>query len=333
MDGMGASSNLLTPQDMGKSKRQKTVEYTRYGYLFILPFFLVYFTFQLYPLLSTFYLSFMDAYKKGSEPYGPVYCGLKNYVYALTNARVRGAFFNTVFMWVVNFIPQILLALLLAAWFTDVRIKVKAQGAFKVLLFMPNIITAASIAMLFQSLFNTPDGSVQVLFRNLGLLEQGKYIDFFRSALATRLIVSFINFWMWYGNTMILLIAGILGINPSLIEAAMVDGANSKQIFWMIIFPSIRPIMLYTLVTSLIGGLQMFDIPMLLHPANDSGPDYKTESITVYIYKQAFRGGNNYGRSAAVSVLLFLITAILSIIMFTLMKERKPKTKKRGIRA
>lgn len=143
-------------------------------------------------------------------------------------------------------------------------------------------------------------------------------IEFFRSPTATRLIISFIQFWMWYGHTMVLLIAGIMGIDVELFESAQIDGATGGQIFRKITLPLIKPIMLYTLITSLIGGLQMFDIPKLLL---NGGPDYKTETIAMYIFDQAMES-RNYGKSAAVSILLFILTSILSLFIFSLFKEK-----------
>lgn len=146
---------------------------------------------------------------------------------------------NTLKIWVLNFIPQILLALLLASWFTDTVVKLKGQGAFKIMMFMPNIITASSIAVLFYSLFNA-NGPITMMLQNAHIISE-KY-DFMEKPGGTIGLIAFMQFWMWYGNSMIVLIAGILGISPSLYEAAMVDGANSKQQFFKITLPLLKPI-------------------------------------------------------------------------------------------
>src|SRR5690606_20515039 len=154
----------------------------------------------------------------------------------------------------------------------------RRQGTFKVMVFMPNIMTAATIAVLFYALFSYPVGPINSMLAKLNIIPKEYFlrpeeygIEFFRSPMATRLIISFIQFWMWYGHTMIILIAGIMGIDPEIFESAEIDGATGGQIFRNITLPLIKPIMLYTLVTSLIGGLQMFDIPKLLL---NGGPDY-----------------------------------------------------------
>ena len=134
-------------------------------------------------------------------------------------------------------------------------------------------------------------------------------VNFLQDKTTARGIVSFIQFWMWYGNTMIILIAGVMGINPALFEAASIDGANGWQTFFRVTLPSLRTIMLYTLITSMIGGLQMFDIPQLFLYG---GPDNATLTTSVFIYGQAFKGSYMYNRAAAASMIMFVIAAVLS---------------------
>ncbi len=320
-----------------KQKKRKTVEYGRYGYLFIAPFFIVYAVFQLWPLIYTIWMSFMEYYAKGLKEVGPNFAGFKNYMNVVIgsgdnflNTYTIRALKNTIFIWVLNFVPQIALSLLLASWFTDTRVKLKAQGAFKVTMFMPNLITAASLAVLFYSLFSI-NGPVTQLLKNMGVLAAD--YDFMQHKLPTQLLISFIQFWMWYGNTMIVLIAGILGINPSLFEAARVDGATSKQIFRQITLPLLRPITLYVLVTSAIGGLQLYDIPSLfnINQGGDGLPDFASTTITMYIRKLTLTS-KDYGKAGAASVVLFLVTMVISLIFFNFMgdKETKQNNKRKG---
>ena len=148
----------------------------------------------------------------------------------------------------MNFFPQITLALLLTAWFTSKRNTIKGQGFFKVVFYMPNIITAASVAILFNVLFGYPKGPVNDILVSLGLRSEAFF--FTNSATASRWIIAFIQFWMWYGYTMIILISGVLGINPEIYEAAEIDGANDWQTFWQITIPNLRTILTYTLSIS-----------------------------------------------------------------------------------
>lgn len=307
-------------------KKNKTVEYGKYGLMFLIPFFLVFLIFQLYPLLYTFYNSLIFSAKNGrytTEEFG--LGNFTNYVFAKTGSEFWQALLITIVLWLLNFIPQILLSLLLAAWFTDIKIKLKGSGAFKVIMYMPNIITAATIAVLFYSMFEV-QGPITTLFRKWGWCDAGGVLNHGWTAL---IIIAFIQFWMWYGNTMIVLCAGILGINPSLYEAASVDGASSRQQFFKVTLPLLKPILQYTLVTSAIGGLQMYDIPQLF---NDGGPVVvtgggssvnSTTTVVMLIKKYVSAGGTqDYGKAAAYSVMLFVFTLIISLLFYKLTAEK-----------
>lgn len=326
--------------NMKKNKKRKTVEYSRYGYLFIAPFFIVFLIFQLWSLIYTFGLAFCENYTDTmfNMEVGPTFNGLENFktVFFSSEGELFQTFtfsslWNTIIMWLMNFVPQMLVALLLAVWFTDTRVKMKAQGIYKVLVFMPNIIMAATISVLFYKLFDFPNGPINQLMVNLGIFEEP--FRFFSTKWATRGIISFINFWMWYGNSMIVLSAGILGISPDLFEAARVDGANTKQIFAKITLPLLRPIMLFSLVNSVIGGLQMYDIPKLLTTSGLGDPDFSTRTITMYIRDLAFTGARQMGKAAAVSVVLFVVTLIFSLILFYLMRDKDAIREKEIIKA
>ena len=317
--------------------KKKTVEYGKYGYMFIAPFFLVFLIFQLYPLIYTFYLSFVEYKMTGSKLVNDGFCGFDNYLKVLKtrdflagkdvwfNTIPMNTIKNTLIIWIINFIPQILLALLLSAWFTDTVVKLKGQGAFKVMMFLPNIITASSIAVLFNSLFDA-NGPIAMMLRNAHIIGQ-KY-DFMESPGGTIGLIAFMQFWMWYGNTMIVLIAGILGISPSLYEAAMVDGANSRQEFFKITLPLLKPILQFSLVTSAIGGLQMYDIPALFNVNNGVGqPGRVSHTVTMMIREVAFSQNPDYGYAGAISVILFICTMIISMIFFIATKDRPDKQK------
>lgn len=305
--------------------------YGKYGLTFVLPFFIVFAVFQLYPIIFTFRTSVTDA-AGWAKVLDNEIIGFDNFAKLFDPSDIVFkefwlAFGNTVIMWVFNFVPQISMALILASWFTDTRMRLKFQGGFKILIFMPNIITAATIGMLFMSLFNYPIAPVNTLLQNMGLLNSP--FEFFRNMYVSRGIVSFIQWWMWYGNTMIVMIAGILGINPSLFEAALVDGCSSRQTFWKITLPLIKPILLYNLVTSLVGGLTMFDIP---HMMTQGAPNNTTNTVARFIYMQGFTGNNNFNIASAASVVLFVIIVICSLIMSSIMKDREPKKARRAVK-
>ncbi len=309
-------------------KRVKSVSYAKYGYLFSLPFILTFLFFSLYPTLFTAVIGFTDLKGVTTQVYHYLEDPFANFSLILNNVTFQNSLKNTVIIWVMNFIPQLGLALLLTAWFTSRARKIHGQGMFKVLFYMPNIITAATVAILFSSMFGYPTGPINDLLQSLHLIAQP--FDFSTSPLAAKLVVSFIQFWMWYGYTAIVLISGVLGISPDIFESAQIDGANSRQTFFRITLPCLRTILLFTLITSLIGGLNMFDIPKLY--IWNGGPVNSTMTTSVFIYAQAFSGTYMYNRAAAASMIMFVIIALLSGVVFYLMRDKYESRAKKLIR-
>lgn len=205
---------------MKGAKRSKTVSYNKWGYIFLIPFVVVYIIFQLIPLITTIVNSFYENYRSGLTQVGPNFIGFENYITILQNKDLWTYAQNTLVMWVMGFIPQILVSLLMA---------------------------------------------------------------------------------------------GMMGIDTSLFEAAEVDGATSTQVFLKITLPLLRPILVYVMITSLIGGLQMFDVPQILTNATGD-PMRSTMTLIMYLNKHLF--SKNYGMAGALSVLLFIVTGILSMIVY-----------------
>ena len=296
-------------------KPEKEISYAKYGYLFIAPFFIAFLIFQFIPLIQTIYYSFFEYFRSGLKWIGPNPVGLENYK-ALFEADFGKYAGNTIIMWVLGFVPQIVISLLLAAWFTDVRLKIKGKQFFKVVIYMPNLIMASAFAMLFFALFSD-NGPVNSTLISMGILDHP--FRFLSSVWGTRGLVGMMNFLMWFGNTTILLMAAVMGINPALFEAAELDGCSPRQTFFRITLPMIRPILVYVLITSMIGGLQMFDVPQIL--TNGKGtPDRTSMTLIMYLNNHLF--SKNYGMAGAVSVILFIIAAILCLVVyFTLNAE------------
>ena len=315
---------------MDKDKKNadvKSVDYAKWGYIFIAPFFIAFFVFQFIPLVSTIYYSFFEYYRVGLKIVGPTPVGLANYQ-ALFMSDFPKYMGNTIILWILGFVPQIIISLLLAAWFTDVRLKIRGKQFFKVVIYMPNLIMASAFAMLFFALFSA-NGPVNGFLVSAGILEEP--FRFLNNVAGTRGLVALMNFLMWFGNTTILLMAAVMGINPSLFEAAQLDGCTPTQTFFKITLPMIRPILVYVLITSMIGGLQMFDVPQIL--TNGKGtPDRSVTTILMFLNNHLF--SKNYGMAGAISVILFIICAILCIgVYFSLNNDDNMKLfKKRGKR-
>ena len=293
-----------------KKKQSKVVQYNRWGYYFLIPFIVVYLLFQFVPLVTTIYNSFFENYRSGLKQIGPNFIGLGNYLKILSNADLWKYAGNTMIMWLIGFLPQIITSLLLGAWFTDPSLRLRCQRFFKTVIYLPNLIMASAFAMLFFTLFSD-SGPVNSILMQLGIIS--KPFTFLSNTTAARSLVGAMNYIMWFGNTTILLMAGMMGIDTALFEAAQVDGATSTQIFFRITLPLLRPILVYVLITSLIGGIQMFDVPQIL--TNGTGdPARNTMTMIMWLNKHLY--SKNFGMGGALSVLLFIITGVLSMIVY-----------------
>ena len=305
-------------------KKRRGVSYSKWGYIFILPFFISYILFSLIPQITTFYNAFFENYRNGLSQVGPNYVGFGNFIKLFTPAKngsidILRYFGNTMILWLLGAVPQVLVALLLAVFFTSFRLNLKGQQFFKTVIYMPNLIMAAAFSMLFFTLFS-PVGPVNQILLSSGWADSA--IDFLGIRISVRILIALMNFLMWFGNTTILLMAGIQGIDQCLFEAADMDGANSLQVFFRVTLPLLAPILVYTVITAMIGGLQMFDVPQVL--TNGKGTPNRT-SFTMVMYLNSYLGpSKNYGMAGAVSVVLFLISSALSLVVYkTLSKPYK----------
>ena len=292
------------------SKKSKVVRYNKWGYIFLIPFVLVYAVFHLIPLISTIWNSFFENYRSGLMQVGPNFIRFENYISLLSSGDIWTYLGNTLIMWILGFVPQILISLLLGTWLSNPRMRLKGETFFKAVIYMPNLIMASAFAMLFFTLFSD-GGPINSILMSIGMIsEPYKFMSHVGSA---RGLIAMMNFLMWFGNTTLLLMAGMMGIDTTLFEAAEVDGATHSQVFFEITLPLLRPILIYVLITSLIGGLQMFDVPQIF--TNGSGdPARSTMTLIMYLNKHLF--SKNYGMGGALSVVLFVVTGILSLIVF-----------------
>lgn len=297
--------------------RAKGISYAKWGYIFIAPFFVIYLLCHFIPQMLTFYNAFFENFREGLTQIGPNFVGFGNFVKLFSPDPNTGTIdilkytANTLIIWVAGAIPQIVVALALAVFFTSWRLKIKCQPFFKAVIYMPNLIMAASFSMLFYMIFSTV-GPVNQILKMAGITD--KTVDFLAYTITVRGMIVLMNFLMWFGNTTILLMAGIMGIDQSYFEAANLDGANSTQTFFKITLPMLKPIIVYTVMTALIGGLQMFDVPQVL--TKGMGMPDRT-STTLIMYLNNYLGtSKNFGMSGAISLYIFVLTGIISIFVY-----------------
>ena len=195
----------------GRKRQKKRVDQLAQNGLYLhCAFFIIFAVFQLIPLISTIYYSFFEYYRSGLKVIGPNFAGLKNYI-TLFSTDLPKYFSNTLILWIIGFIPQIAISLLLAAWFTDLRLKLKGQTFFKTVIYMPNLIMASAFAMLFFALFSD-NGPVNAVLMSMGWTTEP--ISFLNTVWGNRALVGLMNFLMWFGNTTIMLMAAIMGVDP-----------------------------------------------------------------------------------------------------------------------
>lgn len=314
----------MSQNRLPKKTKRSGVSYAKWGYIFIAPFFISYLMWTLIPQLLTIYNSFFENYRNGLQQIGPNFVGLKNYVklFSPDNSGSIGIikyFFNTMIIWLMGAVPQLAIALLLAVFFTSYRLNVKGQPFFKTVIYMPNLIMASAFAMLFFTLFSNV-GPVNSLLVQNGIIDTT--FDFFSKTISVRSLIATMNFLMWFGNTTIVLMAGIMGIDQALFESATIDGASSWKVFWKITFPLLMPIIVYVAITALIGGLQMFDVPQVL--TNAKGMPDRTSTTMVMYLNNFLTASKNYGMAGAVSTVLFIISGLLSMVVYrSLSKQYK----------
>jgi len=287
------------------------------AYIFIIPFVVVFAVFSVYPVLRTLYLSFTSYKGFGA----PTFIGLKNYIRVFSDKFFWISFLNTVKIWGINIVVQLGTAFLLTIIFSDIRYKMRGLSIFRAVYYLPNLISAVSVAFLFKTLLDWKYGSINQILMAIGLTKTP--INWLGQVTTAPNVTALISAWMWFGNSFIILMAGVQGISKDYFEAASLDGAGRWKTFTNITVPLLRPIILYVFVTSLIGGLQMFDIPFLISGGTAGAPSGSLQTVVMYLYKFGFET-NQVGYAAAIAYTLFLIILVISIIQFkTIGKEDK----------
>lgn len=302
---------------MAKRKKKNV---NNVAYLFVLPFIVVFCIFSIYPVFRTLYLSF-TSYKGFGDA---VFVGLANYKRALTDKFFWRDLFNTIKIWGVNIIVQLGLAFLLTIVFSDIKYKMRGLAIYRAIYYLPNLIAATSVAFLFKTLLDWKYGTVNQMLVGLGITKTP--IDWMGSTTTAPLVVALIGAWMWFGNSFIVLMAGVQGINKDYFEAAAIDGAGRWTTFFKITLPLLKPIMLYVFVTSLIGGLQLFDLPFLMcgaaGPATSGEPSGCLQTVVMYLYKFGFET-NQVGYASAIAYTLFFIILVLSALQFKMLGSKE----------
>ncbi len=289
---------------MNSKKRNK------YAYFYITPFFIVFLIFSLFPILYSFVLSFCDMDVLSGRF---TFVGMRNYQRLFESGYFFKSIGNTLLIWIMSIIPQLSIAFILALilsnkWF-------RGRFLLRNIYYFPNLVTPVTIGLLFGAMFSYPGGAVNNIITMLGL----EAVDFQNNQMLARMVIAIAICWKNFGFNIIYFTAGINSISDDVLEAAEVDGASNWQKITRITLPLMRPILIYVLVTSVIGGLQMFDESHLVFK---SVPGDATVTMVKYLYDSAFERFQ-FGYAAAVAYGIFVIIIIASVFSLLVTKEKK----------
>ena len=298
---------------MNTKKRQK------WAYLFIAPFFLSFLTFSIFPIFYSLFISFHN-YDPLTLKMTPV--GFANYSRLINSNYFWDSVLNTVEIWIISIVPQLTIALILSLILNERW--VKGKNALRSVYYFPNLITPVTIGMLFTLLFGSPGGAINNLMTSIGIFPEP--VSFKDTPILSKIVGGIAICWQNFGYNIIFITAGLHSISADVYEAAEVDGANAWQRTAKITMPLLRPIMLYIMITSIIGGLQIFDIPKMLFNGSDN--NYATRTMVLYMYESAFQNWQfGYGAAAAYTIALIIGAFSSLTIVYNATRGRERKVK------
>ncbi|MBB1502904.1 sugar ABC transporter permease [Propioniciclava sp. MC1683] len=277
-------------------------------YLYISPFFILFAVVGLYPLLYTAFVSVHDWHLIGGQG---DFVGLKNYVDVLGQQRFGRALGNTFSIFLLSSVPQVIAAIAIAA-LLDANLRAKTFWRMGVLL--PYVVAPVAVSLIFSKLFADQSGLVNTLLATIGIDPIGFHSDRLASHLA---IATMVNF-RWTGYNTLIFLAAMQAVPRDLYEAAIVDGASRWRQFWSVTVPMLRATIIFVVITSTIGGLQIFDEPRMYDTLGLGGADRQWMTMTMYLYELGWGAQKSFGRAAAVAWILFGIIIAIGLVNFLL---------------
>jgi cellobiose transport system permease protein len=284
-------------------------------YLYVSPFFVLFGIFGLFPLGYTAWVALTDRTLLDPHPH---FIGLRNFTTLIHDSYFWNAVENTLGIWVISTVPQLLIALWLAHLLNT---KLRARTFFRMCVLLPQVTSLVAVALIFTQLFSRDYGLV-----NYGLGAFGvHHIDWEAGRLSSWIALSVMVTWRWAGYNALIYLASMQGIPDELYEAAAIDGAKAWRQFWHVTVPMLRPTIIFTVIVSTIGGLQLFTEPYLFEPLKQGatgGSARQYQTVVMYLYEKAFAGTQfNFGYAAAIGWGLFLLIALISLVNFLLVRR------------
>ncbi|MDO5049286.1 MAG: sugar ABC transporter permease [Actinomycetaceae bacterium] len=280
-------------------------------YIFIAPFFIIFAITGLFPLLYTGWVSLHDWHLIGGQQ---GFVGLQNFGLVLQQPTFWVAMRNTFSIFLLSSVPQIILAVFIA-YMLDANLRAKTFWRMGVLL--PYVVAPVAVSIIFSKLFADESGMINAILTNVGISPIGWHSSAFWSHIA---IASMVNF-RWTGYNSLILLAAMQAVPNDLYEAATVDGAGRMRQFFSVTIPQLRATLIFVIINSTIGGLQIFDEPRMYDQIGKGGSDNQWLTLTMHLYNLAWGDQKSLGKGSAVALILFVIILIFALISFTLTRK------------
>ena len=315
MSGQTAvEARVARPRRTLRSRVQR-VDSSVSPYLYISPFFILFAIFGLFPLGYTAWVALTDRTLLNPDTH---FVGLLNFTNLIHDSYFWNAVENTMAIWLIATVPQLLIALFLAHL---LNAKLRARTFFRMCVLLPQVTSLVAVSLIFTQLFSRQYGLV-----NYGLGAFGaSHVDWESGRLSSWIALSVMVTWRWAGYNALIYLAAMQGIPEELYEAAAIDGAKSWKQFWNVTVPLLRPTIIFTVIVSTIGGLQLFTEPYLFEPLKQGatgGSARQYQTVVMYMYEKAFAGTQfNFGYAAAIGWAIFLLIAVISLLNFLIVRR------------
>jgi len=277
-------------------------------YLYVAPFFIVFAIVGMFPLLYTAYVSLFH-WKIGDDD--PSFIGLDNYTALFADDQFWNSVLNTLSIFVLSSGPQIVIAVLLAAM---LNMRLRGRTGWRVGILLPYAASLVALSIIFSNLFGPQFGLINNVLEGLGL----DRVDWQAGRLPSHFAIALMVNWRWTGYNALIVLAAMQAIPKELQEAAIVDGAGAIRRFVSVTLPLLRPTLIFVVITSTIGGLQIFTEPKLFDAqpgSNNGGSTNQFQTVTLYLYQSAFENFN-LGYASAIAWVLFLLIIVIALVNF-----------------
>ena len=314
-DGTAAAPTHAVRRRSATRRRLRRVDAKVSPYLYVAPFFILFGVFGIFPLLYTAWVSLTDRNLLAPEAN---FIGLDNYTALMHDDYFWHAVVNTLGIWVLSTIPQLVLALVIAHVLNR---SLHVRTFFRMGILLPQVTSLVAVALIFTQLFGYRYGLVNYVLNQVGI----ENVNWEAGRLSSWFALSTMVTWRWVGYNALLYLAAMQSIPDELYEASAVDGARTWRQFIHVTVPMLRPTIIFTVIISTIGGLQLFTEPFLFQPVQSGstgGSARQYQTVAMYLYEKAFGGTQfDFGYAAAIAWCLFLFIAVISFINYLLVRR------------